>query len=303
MKELLNKGKAVLSDMPEKVSADLLSGFQFVREKVNGLPVFMSVERTVTSSAIKYDEKHYFVVPFALSEYGFALHTLRNLPKGVPEVNKLPKRRVFHFPTVHAEAMLREYMVNCAAQLAIERTSEDPNSLHSLADQIDALDRKLTYGMLLIGGIAALTNPLLGAGIAAKALLPGVAGIVSKFTLRPAAQTLAERKEGEAIRQAEENILREFSDASTVKVINPILQQLDLALRTSENEHDPLLDFNFSTLEIKELDGDKWQVLTEIAMYHIYKDIYHDPTLYKQAQLGPEDIRWFHVLFNDLKST
>ncbi|QAA00073.1 DUF1269 domain-containing protein [Pseudoalteromonas sp. R3] len=157
--------------------------------------------------------------------------------------------------------------------------------------------------MLLIGGVAALTNPLLGAGIAAKALLPGVAGIVSKFTLRPAAQKLAEHKEVEAIRQAEENILREFGDASTVKVINPILQQLDLALRTTENQHDPLLDFNFSTAEIKELNGDKWRVLTEIAMYHIYKDVYLDPLLYKQAKLGPEDIRWFDVLFSDLKDS
>ncbi|TMP30276.1 DUF1269 domain-containing family protein [Pseudoalteromonas rubra] len=157
--------------------------------------------------------------------------------------------------------------------------------------------------MLLIGGVAALTNPLLGAGIAAKALLPGVAGIVSKFTLRPAAQKLADRKEIEAIRQAEENVLREFGDASTVKVINPILQQLDLALRTKQSQHDPLLDFDFSTTEIKELDGDKWRVLTEIAMYHIYKDVYNDPSLYNQAQLGPEDIRWFDVLFNGLKST
>ncbi|MCO7187769.1 MULTISPECIES: hypothetical protein [unclassified Pseudoalteromonas] len=303
MKELLNKGKAMLSDMPEKVSADLASGFQFVKEKVNGLPIFMSVERTSSNSAIRYDEKHYFVVPFALSEHGFALHTLRNLPEGVPEVNDLPKRRVFHFPTIHSEAMLRKYMVNCAAQLAIERTSEDPNSLHSLADQIDALDRKLTYGMLLIGGVAALSNPLLGAGIAAKALLPGVAGIVSKFTLRPAAQKLTDRKEVEAIRQAEENVLREFGDANTVKVINPILQQLDLALRTTQSQHDPLLDFNFSTTEIKELHGDKWQVLTEIAMYHVYKDVYHDPLLYNQAQLGPEDIRWFDVLFSNIEKS
>ncbi|TMP36091.1 DUF1269 domain-containing family protein [Pseudoalteromonas rubra] len=157
--------------------------------------------------------------------------------------------------------------------------------------------------MLLIGGMAALTNPLLGAGIAAKALLPGVAGIVSKFTLRPAAQKLTNHKEIAAIRQAEENILREFGDASTVKVINPVLQQLDLALRTTQSQHDPLLDFNFSTTEIKELDGNKWRVLTEIAIYHIYKDVYHDPFLYKQAQLGPEDIRWFDVLFSDLKGS
>lgn len=73
----------------------------------------------------------------------------------------MPKRRIFHFPNEHAEAGLRHYMLNSADEIMREQAVGQTNSLQSLANDIDALDQKLTYGMLLVGGLAAIANPLL----------------------------------------------------------------------------------------------------------------------------------------------
>ncbi|WHI51728.1 hypothetical protein P3339_02525 [Microbulbifer sp. MLAF003] len=64
---------------------------------IEELPVFASSERNNKTAQV-FDEKHYFVIPFELSEVGFTLHTMRCLPKETPEVNDLPKRRIFTSP-------------------------------------------------------------------------------------------------------------------------------------------------------------------------------------------------------------
>ncbi|USD21068.1 hypothetical protein MJO52_18705 [Microbulbifer variabilis] len=84
-------------------------------------------------------------------------------------------------------------------------------------------------------------------------------------------------------------------------MINPILQELELALRTTEAQHDPLTDPNLADGSIPELNSEHWCELTERAVYHVYKDVYRDKRLAKKAQLGPEDLRWFEVLFAGIK--
>ena len=302
MKKIFEKGIQSIGSVAEKTVDELSSRLTLVKEKVNGLPVFISLEE---SSAFKdeplYDEKHYFVVPFTLSEYDFALHTMRCLPGAVPEINNLPKRRVFHFANQHAEYALKEYMLESAKELAIEDLKSKPNTLESLADSIDALDKKLTYGMLLVGGMAAIFNPAIGAGIAAKAIFPGVTTLLSKYGLRPTGERLSQMELKKTVRKAEERVIKEFEDATTLRVINPILQELELALRTTESEHDPLIDPNLAKGSIPELSNERWRLLTEKAICHVYKEIYSDSSKHEMACLGPEDIRWLKTMYDASK--
>jgi hypothetical protein len=302
MKDFFKKSLSAVRLVADKAGDELASGFSIVKEKVNGLPIFMSIEKSTKYTDIQYDEKHYFVIPYSLSEYKFALHTMRCLPSSVPEINDLPKRRVFHFSNVHSEAMLREYMRQSARDIVLDSRNGSLNTLETLANEIDSLDKKLTYGMLLVGGIAAVANPLLGASIAAKALLPGVGGILNKYGLRPTGEKLSKYQLEKAIGEAENKITQEFEESSTLQVVNPILQELELALRTSEAEHDPLLDPNLANGSIPELDDDRWRELTEVAICHVYKEVYENPDLHKQANLGPEDIRWLKLMFEVSRS-
>lgn len=299
MKKLLKKILDTAGENAEQVLNEIANKYTLVKEIVNDLPVFVSSEKTRKYGIEKYDEKHYFVVPFMLSDAKIALHTMRCLPEGVPEINDLPKRRVFHFPNEHSEALVRELLLDNAKEMVEENHTLTDNTLIKLANDLDSLDKKLTYGMLFVGGVAALVNPLVGAGIAAKALVPGVAGLLTKHGIRPAGEKMSRSQLEKKVKEAEASVLQEFEAASTIQVINPVLQELELALRTTEREHDPLIDFDLSTGNIKELDGQRWKELTETALFHVYKDIIDDPKKHKKACLGPEDIRWFKVILHD----
>ena len=299
MKKYIEQSRQALGSLTEKIADEFGAGIRVVRDVVSDLPIFVSSERTA-KYAVLYDEKHYFVIPYMLSESGFSLHTMRCLPESVPEINDLPKRRIFHLPNEHYEACLRQYLIQSARDLSNELRVNSKSTLESLADDIDALDRKLTYGMLAIGGLAAIFNPLLGAGIAVKALLPGVGGLLNKYGLRPLGQKMSSAQAEKEARLAEEKVMKQFSESNTCKVVNPILQELELALRTTESVHDPLVDPNLANGSIPQLDSERWRELTERAIYHVYKDVYRDKKLHKAARLGPEDIRWFDVMFSDV---
>ncbi len=295
MKKYIEQSREALSALSTKVIEEFGSGVTAIKEVVSGLPVFVSAERT-NRFETQYDEKHYFVIPYRLSETGFTLHTMRCLPVSVPEINDLPKRRIFHFPNLHYEASLREYMISCEVELSQEKTKKK-HTLESLADDIDVLDKKLTYGLLLVGGVAAFVNPLVGAGIAAKALLPGVAGLIGKYGLRPAGQKMTLAQAQKAAREAEASVIQQFTEASTFKVVNPILQELELALRTTESQHDPLLSPVFDQGKLPELDNERWRDLTESALFHSYRAVYEDAASHERAGLGPEDLRWLGAMF------
>lgn len=295
MKDIFTKAKLAVNSKLYTIVDELDSGMKMVKEVINGLPIFISLER-IDNDKVEYDEKHYFVIPYYLSDTSFSLHTMRSLPTGVPEVNSLPKRRVFHFPNEHWEGTLREYILSSARNIAYKKQSETTNSIEKLANDIDALDNKLTYGMLLVGGLAAIFNPILGAGIAVKALLPSISGVFAKYGLRPLGEKWTRSQMEQKAKKAEEHALKQFSESTTVKVVNPILSELEFALRTNEDEHDPLSDPNLANAGIKELDTEYWRELTETAIYHVYKDIINDKSKHKEARLGPEDLRWLEVL-------
>jgi hypothetical protein len=302
MKRYLQKGIEAVSPLLDKAFEEVSANISSFREVVNGLPVFVSLEKSDKYADTEYDEKHYFVIPYEVSEYKFALHTMRCLPGNVPEVNNLPKRRVFHFANEHAENALKSYMLESAKEVVQDKYQDTPSTLESLANDIDALDTKLTYGMLLVGAAAAIVNPIVGAGIAAKAILPGIAEILTKYGLRPAGDKISKIQLEKEVRQAEANIIKQFESSDTLRVVNPILQELELALRTDESEHDPLTDPNLANGSIPELSHERWRELTETAIFHVYKEIFEDNSQHQKAKLGPEDLRWLKTIFEKLQS-
>lgn len=298
MKNYFTKSLDSANGIAKKLLDELSHKFTLVKDIVNDLPVFVSSEKTENYGLKKYDEKHYFVIPFMLSNVKIVLHSMRCLPVGVPEINDLPKRRIFHFPNEHSEALVRKLLLDNSKEIIEENSLDDTHTLVNLANDIDALDKKLTYGMLLIGGMAAIVNPVVGAGIAVKAITPGVVGLLTKYGLRPVGEKISKSQLEKKVYEAEARVLKEFEEASTMQVVNPILQELELALSTSESQHDPILDFDLSMGSIAELDGERWRELTKSALYHVYNDVISVPDKHKEACLGPEDIRWLKLIFS-----
>jgi hypothetical protein len=270
-----------------------------VRESVGGLWLFGSSERSASYSATRYDEKHYFVVPYRLAEIGYTLYSMRCLPDDAPPVNDLPKRRIFHLPHPHAKATVEELLVTEARQEFGDRQADATglgNRLVTLADQIDRLDDKAFYGLLVVGGLAALVNPLAGAAIAAKALLPSAGMLLSKFGLKYAGETLNRRQVERQIRAAEEQVLEQFRGADTQSLVNPALAHLDRALNSTGAEFDPLVEMTFEDFDLGDEDRTRLLDLTYRAITNVYEQVLQDRKQWEAARLGAEDIRFLEYL-------
>jgi len=96
----------------------------------------------------------------------------------------------------------------------------------ALLDEIDKVDEKAFQGLLLVGGLVALVNPLAGAAVAAKAAIPAIAMVLSKYGLKMASDTANNMDVARQIKKAEKDMKKEFGESNTYLVINPLLANL-----------------------------------------------------------------------------
>lgn len=275
------------------------SGYEFARRSIGNLPFFASCESSSSYDEKKYDEKHYFLMPYRLAEHGYTLYSMRCLPEGVPPINDLPKRRVFHLPSEHATPLVEKLLQDGVDQKYKEASPPGTrigNSLVDLADKIDRLDNRLFGGILLIGALVAFVNPVAGAAVAAKALVPSVGLLLSKAGLKSAGEKLNAARLQKEIQSAREQVLKEFRGANTESFPNPVLEELDRALHTTEFQHDPLFEFEFGEVSFGKRDTERLLELTCRAIANVYGDIVANRKQWKKACLGPEDIRWLELI-------
>lgn len=278
-----------------KTSGAVGAGVGFVQTQINKYGFFGSTETSTSYETETVDEKHYFLIPNHGQELGYSLYTMRCLPDGVPPINNLTKRRIFHLPNEHALPTL-EHMLLCDAREIVQAQPATPltigKRLNELADQIDQLDGKVFNGVLLIGGLVALANPVAGAVLTMKALVPSVGLLISKFGLRYVGDSANSLDLASRIRAAEKDVLKQFRQAGAESVVNPLLNQLDLALRTTEAQYNPSLQGTLETMDFGMLDRHRMLKLTCQAITNTYQEILNTPDLWADAHLAPEDIRY-----------
>lgn len=202
------------------------TGFGLLRASVGGIPFLGTTATSDTYDHQTVDEKHYFLIEDPASDFGHALLILRCLPTGVPPINDLPKRRLLHLPNAEAMPMLEHIARQSARERAETQTQPGgaiSTSLNAMIDEIDGVDQKLFGGLLAVGGLVALANPLAGAAFAAQALLPSVGLIAAKYGLKAVSRTATNVELSREIRRAEKDVVRQFRSADTLCVINPVL--------------------------------------------------------------------------------
>jgi hypothetical protein len=284
-----------------KAEEAVKSGLGFVQSSWNALPFFASVEAATLESGEERDETHYFLVPYRLDPCGYALYTRRRVPEGYAQANDLPRLRVFHLPGEGAERVLEELILR---QIKGEAAREAPvegesagDRLERLADEIDTHSRYVTGGFLLVGGVAAIFNPLLGAGIAIKALFPSLGAALSREGLKHVGGKLkswaSRRQEAAHEQQAQE----EYAGGGEIRsLVNPLLEATEKALKTTEAQYDPLLEFRFEDFTLG--DWDPWDMVTlsARAVSDVYRPVLGDATRHQAARLGSEDVRWLELV-------
>lgn len=273
------------------------AGVGYVTELVGNLRLFGSTATSSTDQ--KSDERHYFLVPDTRSEDGYSLVVTRCLPEGVPPINDLPKRRVLHLPHVEADAMLRSLLIRQAQAVELSKPTQAKSMgdrARELADYIDALDDRVFGGVLLIGGLVAIFNPVAGAAIAAKSLIPSLGMLASKYGLRVAEESLNQADMKRKVKQAEKDVLSQFRDSHAEQQVNAILTITERALRTTEDEFDPMFELH-TLLQSKIADEQRRMFrLASSAVLDVFDTAMRSTREANKAGLGPEDLRYLELL-------
>lgn len=273
------------------------TGVGYVTQFVGSLRLFGST--SLAQADAKFDERHYFLVPDRLAVDGFSLYVTRLLPKGVPPINDLPKRRVLHLPNLDSRAMLQSIVVRQAKADAIETGSTDKrwgDHATDMADAIDKMDQKAFGGILLIGSLVAIFNPIAGATIAAKALVPSLGMWASTYGLRIVGEKLNQAELQRRAQQAESDVLKQFQGSDTIERVNPVLEILEIAVRTNESQYDPMLKFHELISATIDEDDRVRIALASQAVLNVYESTLENKNLTASAGLESEDLRFIQLL-------
>jgi len=278
-KPVIGLGDALLSGVGgayDKVTGTFDTGVGVLRSHLGGIPFFGSTATSQFYDHKKFDEKHYFLIPNKAMDDGYSLYVMRSLPEGVPPINDLKKRRLLHLPSDGALPMLEHIVVKDAKERASAEAVPDnfvTSNLDSLINEIDKVDGKVFGGVLLLGGLVALANPLAGAAVAMKAAVPSIGLVVSKYGLKTASETATNIDVSRQIKRAEKDVKSQFKSAQTVSVINPILRHLgspsSLDMWMMENEK---YRFECEGIEFTQADILRLADFTKQAISDIEKD-------------------------------
>lgn len=263
-------------------------GLNSVNELIGKTRLFGSL--TADTEETQYDETHYFFVPIVGDEVTNAVYSKRVLPPDVGAENSLPKLRVFHLPDETATSRLEDAIVN---SIVTKRTEADGSSdiadtLENIALSIDKETQKVSGGLLIIGGVVAVINPIAGIGIAAKALLPSVGSHLSKSGAKFIGNKLRKRNQSAAEKSAHKKASKEVKNLKPQIYVNSLLRSLDVIATNPTDSFDPSM--------IKENWADHFSPayyysITQEAIREVYKGV-------ELATVAPQHQSWIRSLID-----
>lgn len=281
-----------LNEFLEKAGAITENSSSYFKGMIGQINLFSSSEALMIADQI-VDETHYLLVPDRDTELGYSLFTKRVLPEGFSAENDLPKHRVFQLPNLQSieilELLLHQELQNENLN-KLDTSSPIAERLDTIAKEIDEKSNHITNGLLIIGGVVAITNPLLGVGIAVKALLPSLTSKVTTSGLDHLSKILKNKKKESAEKDASKEAKKDIKKLAPEIKINPTLELLHQALHTIEPDHDPLTE----NIQIWDnLQETKHIFIASEAISTIYaKRIKNNTSSY----LHPNDIAWLKSL-------
>lgn len=292
MKWLADKALATAQDVKDLAARLISDGTGFLRSTIGSLP-FVSGTRVIQIAGdIPADETHYFLVPLRTAPDGYALSIQHALPPGHGLVNDLPKVRIFHLPSTAARERLEQILTagfggKFREELATESHSDLADRIDRIATEIDKQSERVTGGLLIIGGVVAIANPLLGVGIAAKALFPSVGSKVTGEAMKFVSEKLRISARRGAEEQAEEKAAAEVKKLQPVIHLNPLLTTLEVALANEDPAHDPAA---------QTVEPDRFHTHTIRAIVQTYADLLATDEAPAAACLHGYDIGWLRAL-------
>lgn len=276
------------SDLGALAQSITESGVRSVSEFIGKTRFFRSLSATTTEE-VASDETHYFLVPLLGAQRQYAIYTKRILPPDTGAMNSLPKSRIFHVPDETGRSLIEQKLLDDIVIEGLEpehRASPLADTLEKLADTIDKESDKLSGGLLLIGGAVAVVNPVLGIGIAVKALLPSIGAKVTKASAEYVGNKLRDWNGSSAESKLRKNAAEEVKKLKPIIYPNSILRSIDAIASNPQTDFDPAFD---ERTWADQFDPAHYYAATAEAIREVYKDLFKsfDPEGYQAIH-----IRW-----------
>jgi len=217
-----------ISAAPNVAQAWAMSGVSYLQSTIGSLRLFSATRVDAAVGNPAQDETHYFLIP--MSAGGFALAERRRLPEGVGTVNSLPKVRIFHVHDPAGVVVLEEQLLGKLAKERVQEPGLDADlakRLETIGEEIDRQSFWVTGGLVVVGSAVAIANPLLGIGIAAKALLPELGSKLTKLGLGAAADSVRRMGNSWRERSARKAAASEIRRLKPQVVVDPVLAFID----------------------------------------------------------------------------
>ncbi len=284
-----------INELLEKTGAITQDGASYFKGLLGQINLFSSPDALIFENQLS-DETHYLLVPDRDTESGYSLFTKRVLPEGYSSDNDLPKRRIFQLPheaAIESLEQLIQQELQSKKLSTLDSSSPIAERLDVIAQEIDDKSNQITNGLLIIGGVVAIANPLLGVGIAVKALIPSLGSKATSSGLDHISGILKNKSKASAQKEADKAAKKEVESlkSSTPEIkINPALELLHQSLHTNDPEHDPLIE----SLDLwSDLSESRHLLIASEAINTIYADRLKNNS---SPYLHPNDIAWLESL-------
>ena len=298
MNKILKKLTEGATDAGSLARSITASGIHSVSEAFQGTKLFSALSAS-SDQYVEYDETHYLLVPLLQGNEKFAIYTKRILPPDIGATNALPKARIFHVPNETAKETLEQKLIANMVELKISGnpgSSEFADALEKLADQIDNKTNTISGGLILIGGAVAIVNPVLGVGIAAKALFPSIGAKASKIGAEYVGNKLRSWNRSSTKSKLQKTASKEVNKLKPTVYSNPILRSLDAISTNPETNFDPTFDSRNWT---DQFDPPHYYKVTAEAIREVYQDISDS---IQTRTLKKAHIQWIQSLVETAKT-
>jgi hypothetical protein len=231
----IKKAKQVIDDTTSHSLAMVDRAGYYINELgTDTLSFFQKMDIKQLVSAVQtdtqYDTTHYFLIPQLDNPERFILHTIREVPEQVADLNGLKKRKMFHTPsTAHIDHLYELAIIQRKGKISNKSTYKihGAEMLSSVADSIDQSNQILSNGLLFAGSIALLINPITGIAILGASLFPDALSTLSNFGSQKLKHYVDKEKDENAYAMA----LEEFKNIKPTVVHNSILAKFYRALK------------------------------------------------------------------------
>jgi hypothetical protein len=299
---MFKKIKQGIEDTTKGIKDGTLSAYEYsaknigeVAEKSMGLYEdlkaieFSKMISIGNSEEAQYDTTHYFLIPDLTDAENFTLHTYRELPFTVLNENKLEKKKVFHLANEEYFQILKNKVLEENKKNNIDEndyTGVTSNVLKNVANTIDSTNNILSNGLLLVGTVACLANPITGLALIGSSFMPSLLSDAITGSLKGISNKLDISSFKKVNKDAEDKALKELVKIVPTIEINSVLSKFYKSIKNKDYEPNVELP-----------DDQKLLELTLKVIKPIYDPIINDTSFFNKKKVN-ENIKNYYTVIS-----